>query len=215
MTPCSGAAGATRSADAVDIILGRARRVEVDHVRDRVDVEAASGEVGRDERRNATRLETSQRALAGVLRHITVHDGDAEVVVACEPAREPVGSRLGPTRDPDLHRVSGLRPRELHDAGVERGRKSKVWRAYGHVVKDAIELRFEAHAEHPVGLVEDKHAYVAQREETPPTRGLSEPRPSSGYLNAHSGWPSGPFVLSLNTCDRGRSERRRLRAVGA
>src|SRR5204863_7357042 len=48
--PLSGAAGAAGPADAVDVALAVLRRVVVDHVADRVEVEAPGGDVGGDER---------------------------------------------------------------------------------------------------------------------------------------------------------------------
>ena len=41
--------GAGRAADAVDVVLGDVRDVEVDDVRERLDVDAARRDVGRDE----------------------------------------------------------------------------------------------------------------------------------------------------------------------
>src|SRR5579862_3854623 len=46
------AAGAAGSADAVDVVVTRSRRVKVDHMRDRVDVEAARSNIRRDECRD-------------------------------------------------------------------------------------------------------------------------------------------------------------------
>ena len=51
------AAGAAGAADAMHVVLVAVRRVEVDHVRDVVDVEAACGDVRRDERRDLARLD--------------------------------------------------------------------------------------------------------------------------------------------------------------
>src|SRR6476646_5488339 len=51
------AAGAAGAADAMHVVLVAVRRVEVDHVRDVVDVEAARSDVGRDERRDLPGLE--------------------------------------------------------------------------------------------------------------------------------------------------------------
>src|SRR4051812_34988252 len=56
-----GAAGAAR---AVDVVLVLLRRVEVDHVRDVVEVEAACRDVRGDERRHLAALEAGKRALA-------------------------------------------------------------------------------------------------------------------------------------------------------
>ena len=67
----AGAAGAAGAADAVDVGLVVGRRVEVDDVGDVVDVEAAGGDVGRDERVGGARREAraaSARAPSGSCR---------------------------------------------------------------------------------------------------------------------------------------------------
>lgn len=48
--PGAGAAGATGSADAMDIVVGRTGRVEVDHMCDVVDIQSPRGDVGGDQR---------------------------------------------------------------------------------------------------------------------------------------------------------------------
>ena len=93
------AARAAGAADAVDVVVVALRRIEVDHVRDVVDVEAAGGNVGRDERRDAAGLELSERALALVLREVAVHRDRPDVVLALELARELVGAVLRPHED--------------------------------------------------------------------------------------------------------------------
>ena len=55
---------ASRAADAVHVILGVHREVEVDDVRDPLDVDAARRDVGRDEDANRTSLEPVERALS-------------------------------------------------------------------------------------------------------------------------------------------------------
>ena len=52
--------GAGRAADAVDVVLGDVRDVEVDDVRERLDVDAARGDVGRDEDAEFSLLETGK-----------------------------------------------------------------------------------------------------------------------------------------------------------
>src|SRR4029077_998368 len=64
------AAGTSRAADAVHVVVVALRRIEVDHVRDVVDVEAAGGDVRRDERGHAPGLELRERALPLVLREV-------------------------------------------------------------------------------------------------------------------------------------------------
>mmetsp|Transcript_8343 Transcript_8343/g.34350 ORF Transcript_8343/g.34350 Transcript_8343/m.34350 type:complete len:332 (-) Transcript_8343:1214-2209(-) len=68
-------AGAARAADAVAVVLDLERHVVVDDVGDVGDVEAAAGDVGRDERRVGARLEGLERGLALVLRPAAVDDG--------------------------------------------------------------------------------------------------------------------------------------------
>ena len=74
------------------------RRVEVDHVRDAVDVDAARGDVGRDERVDLAGLEARERALALALRLVAVHRDGVDAVRA-EPLDEPVGAALGAHED--------------------------------------------------------------------------------------------------------------------
>src|SRR5439155_3268356 len=76
----SAAAGPARAAGAVDVALVLVRRVEVDHVRDVVEVEAAGGDVGGDQRRDLAGLEAGQRPLAGALRHVAVHRGGGDAM---------------------------------------------------------------------------------------------------------------------------------------
>src|SRR4051812_26803624 len=53
--------GAAGAADAVDVILGMAGHVEIDDVRDALDIEAAGGEIGGDEHFEEARFEALQR----------------------------------------------------------------------------------------------------------------------------------------------------------
>ena len=91
--PGAAAAGAAGAADAVRVggrLLGR---IEVDHVRDVVDVEAAGGDVGRDERAHLAGVEAGERLLALRLRLVAV-DRDRVDVVAAELLDEPIGAGL-------------------------------------------------------------------------------------------------------------------------
>ncbi len=90
----AGGAGARRAADAVDVVLGRGGRVVVDDVRHVAHVDPARGDVGRDERVDAARLELRERALALALRLVAVHRRDVERRDAAELLREPVGAAL-------------------------------------------------------------------------------------------------------------------------
>ena len=97
--PGPAAPGASGATDAVDVILVRPWRVVVDHVRNAIDVESARGHVGRDERLHVARLEPAQRPLARVLRHVPVQHRCADVVIALELERKPVGAVLRPYED--------------------------------------------------------------------------------------------------------------------
>ena len=88
--PLPGAAGA---ADAVRVDVGLLGRVEVDHVRDVVDVEAARGDVGCDERPHLAGVEPRERLLALRLALVAV-DRDRVDVVAAQLLDEAVGAGL-------------------------------------------------------------------------------------------------------------------------
>ena len=62
----AGRAGAGGAADAVDVGLGHVRQIEVDDVRDAVDVDAARRDVGRDQHAACAGLEAGERPLARV-----------------------------------------------------------------------------------------------------------------------------------------------------
>ena len=92
------AAGAAGAADAVRVDVRLLGRVEVDHVRDVVDVEAARGDVGRDERLHLAGVEARERALALRLALVAV-DRDRVDVVAAQLLDEPVGAGLRADED--------------------------------------------------------------------------------------------------------------------
>src|SRR5579864_5996952 len=94
----AGATGAAGPSDAVHVALVILGRVEIDHVADRLEVEAARGHVRGDERRRATRAEPLECALALGLAHVAVH-GDHVDAATCELLREPVGPTLGADED--------------------------------------------------------------------------------------------------------------------
>ena len=68
-------ARARRAADAVHVSLGHFRQVEVHHVADVVDVDAAGGDVGGDENGGLALLEVVEGALALVLALVAVDGG--------------------------------------------------------------------------------------------------------------------------------------------
>ena len=65
-------AGAAGAADAVHVVLGDVRQVEVDDVRQRLDVEAARGDVGGHQHAQLVVLEARERARARVLALVAV-----------------------------------------------------------------------------------------------------------------------------------------------
>src|SRR5215207_3828788 len=82
------ASRAGRPADPVRVTGAVRRRVEVDHVRDVVEVETAGCDIGGNERRDLARLELGEGPFAGWLVHVTVH-GDRLDLVAPESLDEP------------------------------------------------------------------------------------------------------------------------------
>src|SRR6266705_3652357 len=95
---------ATRPADAVHVILARVRYVIVDHVRNPLDVDAARGDVGRDENLDPPALQVVERALALALAPVPVERRDREIT-SRQLAREAGGAVLRPREDdhaPDL-----------------------------------------------------------------------------------------------------------------
>ncbi len=86
--------GSAGTADAMDIVVVAMRRIEVDHMRDVIDVEAPCGDIRRDERRDAAGLELRERPLTLILREVPVHRDRRNVVLAIELAREFVGAVL-------------------------------------------------------------------------------------------------------------------------
>ncbi len=60
-------AGPASAADTVDVVLCHGRQVEVDHLRQGLDIQAARGDVGGDQQLHLRRLEPRQRAQAGWL----------------------------------------------------------------------------------------------------------------------------------------------------
>src|ERR1043166_8698961 len=111
--PSRADAGAAGAADAVDIVLGHVRHVEVDDVRQPLDVEAARRDVGGDEHAQLVVLEALEGAHACVLRLVAMDR------VGLDPAflellRQAVGAVLGLREHEHLAPVVGL-----HEVGEE------------------------------------------------------------------------------------------------
>ena len=87
-----GPAGAPGSMHVTLVIV---RRIEVDHLCDVVQIEAARGDVGRHEGFDLAAVEAGESPLAGALRHVAVHCDGAHVL-ASQPLCEPVRTALRP-----------------------------------------------------------------------------------------------------------------------
>ena len=85
----------------MDVVLGDHRQLEVDDVRERLDVEPARGDLGGDEDREPAGLEVGQRADALRLALVAV-DRRRRDAVLLELLGEPVGAVLGPREDQRL-----------------------------------------------------------------------------------------------------------------
>ena len=92
------------SPDAMDVVVGHVRHVEVDHVAQGLDVDAARRDVGRDEDAEAAGLEAGQRLGALRLGAVSV-DAFAGDAVAVEELGEPVGAMLRAREDERLRHV--------------------------------------------------------------------------------------------------------------
>ena len=108
----AGGAGAAGAADAVHVVVGRVRQVEVDDVRQLLDVEAARRDVGRDQHADLARLEVVERLHALGLRAVAVDRGRVHAL-AVQLVGEPV--RADPGRDEDQHLVDAPRLDEVHE----------------------------------------------------------------------------------------------------
>src|SRR5688572_873030 len=91
-------AGARSAADAMDVALRLIRQVEIDHVGDAVDVDAASGDVGRHQDADLAVAEILQRLLSRVLGLVAV-DGVGAHTGAVQLLRHLVGAVLGAGED--------------------------------------------------------------------------------------------------------------------
>ena len=97
----AGRTGAAGAADAVHVVLGDVGQLEVHHVRQVVDVQAAGGDVGGHQHLQAAVLELGQRPGARALALVAV-DGQRADAVLVELLGEPVGAVLGAGEDQHL-----------------------------------------------------------------------------------------------------------------
>ena len=89
------------AADPVDVVLGDVGDVEVDHVRERLDVDAAGRDVGRHQHQQVAALEAGQGVGALRLAAVAV-DALAGDAVLLEELGEPVRPVLGAGEDEDV-----------------------------------------------------------------------------------------------------------------
>ncbi len=177
-------ARAAGAADAVHIRLGHVGELEVDDVGDAVDVDAARGDVGRDEDADRAAAEALERALARALRLVAVdrrrRDAGSRELIA-----QAVGAVLGAGEDEralgalgDEHvdeAVALLRTVDVADGLVHRlgcgrlGGDGDADRLDEHLVRELCDLRRKRrreeqrltlarqHAEHPAHVVDEAH----------------------------------------------------------
>jgi hypothetical protein len=128
-TASPGVAGAPGAADAVDVVLRHVRQLEVDHVRQLVDVEAAGGDVGGHQHAHVAALEAGQRPRAGALALVAVDGGGGEAV-GLQLLGQAVGAVLGAGEDQHLAPVVGADQMAQQLALAVRSTGCTTWR-YG------------------------------------------------------------------------------------
>ena len=92
-------AGARRAADAVHIGLGHFRQFEIDDMADAVDVDAARGDVGRDQHARAAAGGNPSSARMRWLWLLLPWIAAAPIVGAVEMLRDAIGAALGAGED--------------------------------------------------------------------------------------------------------------------
>ncbi|VVO41641.1 hypothetical protein PS691_05795 [Pseudomonas fluorescens] len=98
--------GTTSTADPVHIVFVDVRQLEVDHVRQLVDIQAASGDIGSNQDPHFTGLEIGQGFGAGVLALVPVNGNGGEAVLV-QVLGQAVGAVLGAGEDQDLFPGTG------------------------------------------------------------------------------------------------------------
>ena len=94
----AGGVHATGPADAVNVVLGGARHIEIDDMGDVVDVDPARGDIGGHQDLGPAALEMGERALALNLAAVAVDHGYV-VTARVELTRQPVSPALGACED--------------------------------------------------------------------------------------------------------------------
>ena len=188
----SGAGGAAHS---MDVVFRDHGHVEVDDVAQRLDVDAARRNVGRDQDAIPAFLEPLQRINALVLRPVAVDARRIDAVLG-EELPQAVGAMLGAREhqrfldevaiedreqqrrlellrhrirrlrdarrrlrdalDVDLHRIVQEFTRELQNRRRHRRAEEERLALWRQVFQHALDVRQEAHVQHPVGFVQDQ-----------------------------------------------------------
>jgi hypothetical protein len=92
------ASGAAGPANAVDVVLRHQRQIVVDDQRELRDVEAACGDIRRDQHRDAPEPEVRKRSRARTLALVAVDDGDVHSC-SVEILADAIGAALGLAED--------------------------------------------------------------------------------------------------------------------
>ena len=90
----TGTPGAAGTADAMHVVFRLARRVEVDHMADTGDIDAARGDVGSNQHTGAAVTQTFERAVALPLVHVAVQRMGSKTVFA-QQAGQIIGAAFG------------------------------------------------------------------------------------------------------------------------
>ena len=77
----SAGTGARRPADTVDVAFRHIRQVEINDVRDAVDIDSARRDIGRHQNANGAVLESLESPLASALRFVSVNGGRSDARV--------------------------------------------------------------------------------------------------------------------------------------
>ncbi|WTX72007.1 hypothetical protein OG788_22410 [Streptomyces sp. NBC_00647] len=165
----AGAAGAGRTAGAVQVVLVVTGRVHVQDEVDAVDVDTAGGDVGRDERVDVTVLEVGQRPGPGALRHAAVqrvglHTGVAELL------GDAVGAQLGTDEDDRAALAGGDRGGDrrlvlgLHDEDVVRHRRDVALGAVDLVRHRVRQVALDQRGDLVLHRGGEQHALAAGRD---------------------------------------------------
>ena len=106
-----GQLGARRPPDAVNVVLGLPRHVEIDDMAERGHVDAARGDVGGDQHLIAAALESGERLGALRLRSIAVNALHLHPMLV-EMPRQTIGAMLGPREHQRVAHLAALEQRQ-------------------------------------------------------------------------------------------------------